>query len=298
MEDIKEQLTNLGKMWPDLRIPRGFKTNCTSIMETPSADNAALVTDSKPPQFFAKMALPQYKDVTTSEYIRPFTMFGFQPVAKLGHHCLVCKRSLAPEEDIESHVKMHQKESPHSCRECGMKFQSLSKLSNHRRMHKILGLYTCIFCCQRFIFDSQRMIHTITMVCRQKVRILGRKVDSGIVCLICHVVFKTKAQLFKHTRKHDLNVSYKCSLCSFDLARCAPEEAIGHIQTKHAWFFRRINRMKRPQGSKSLQPDAKEEKHSEEQAGKKDSEELEDKSGPSGLKDLVPNSEERLESKD
>ncbi|XP_058028384.1 zinc finger protein 345-like [Ahaetulla prasina] len=103
---------------------------------------------------------------------------------------------------VPLHQRLHGRELPHKCSDCGKGFGHKANLTSHQRVHRLEKLYDCSNCGKTFlrksILDMHLRMHT------------GQKPFS---CSDCGLSLSAHSSLVRHQRIHTREKPYKCSEC-------------------------------------------------------------------------------------
>ncbi|XP_013928347.1 PREDICTED: zinc finger protein 397-like [Thamnophis sirtalis] len=103
---------------------------------------------------------------------------------------------------VPLHQRLHSRELPHKCSDCGKGFGHKANLTSHQRVHRLEKLYDCSNCGKTFlrksILDMHLRMHT------------GQKPFS---CSDCGLSLSAHSSLVRHQRIHTREKPYKCSEC-------------------------------------------------------------------------------------
>ncbi|XP_070790285.1 zinc finger protein 420-like [Pituophis catenifer annectens] len=103
---------------------------------------------------------------------------------------------------VPLHPRLHSRELPHKCSDCGKGFGHKANLTSHQRVHRLEKLYDCSNCGKTFlrksILDMHLRMHT------------GQKPFS---CSDCGLSLSAHSSLVRHQRIHTREKPYKCSEC-------------------------------------------------------------------------------------
>ncbi|XP_007439337.1 zinc finger and SCAN domain-containing protein 31-like [Python bivittatus] len=103
---------------------------------------------------------------------------------------------------VALHQRLHSRELPHKCLDCGKSFSHKANLTSHQRVHRLEKLYDCSNCGKSFlrksILDMHLRMHT------------GQKPFS---CSDCGLSLSAHSSLIRHQRIHTREKPYKCSEC-------------------------------------------------------------------------------------
>lgn len=83
---------------------------------------------------------------------------------------------------LQNHEKVHTKETPFLCNECGKGFAVKYNLKVHMRRHSNEKPYSCLQCEKAFAHRSALMTHTRTHSGMKYVLIRRHYYDSLIIC--------------------------------------------------------------------------------------------------------------------
>ncbi|XP_070592669.1 uncharacterized protein [Erythrolamprus reginae] len=100
------------------------------------------------------------------------------------------------------HQRLHSRELPHKCSDCGKGFGHKANLTSHRRVHRLEKLYDCSNCGKTFLRKSILDLHLR--------RHTGQKPFS---CSDCGLRLSAHSSLVRHQRIHTREKPYKCSEC-------------------------------------------------------------------------------------
>ncbi|KAK7068123.1 hypothetical protein SK128_005643 [Halocaridina rubra] len=99
-------------------------------------------------------------------------------------------------------MRVHTKERPFKCMECGQGFANKSTLHTHLRTHTLEKPYTCTECGRSFSVKS-----TLTAHMRLHTQ------ERPYTCSVCGKSFSQKSALNTHMRVHTEEKPYTCSVC-------------------------------------------------------------------------------------
>lgn len=93
------------------------------------------------------------------------------------------------------HEKVHTKEKPYDCADCGQQFTVQSSLARHRKLHSENARpYACLHCGRTFLQRSDLMRHLVT-----------HRAERSYACRVCGQAFTQSGTARDHeTRVHAL----------------------------------------------------------------------------------------------
>ncbi|XP_044512633.1 zinc finger protein 383-like [Gracilinanus agilis] len=110
--------------------------------------------------------------------------------------------------DLTENNRIHFREKPHECSECGKVFHQSSELIQHQKIHTGEKPYKCVECGKFFL--------------RRRNLILHQKVHTGekpYECKECGRFFRQRTHLTSHHRRHTGEKPYVCNECGKTFTR-------------------------------------------------------------------------------
>ncbi|XP_045141365.1 zinc finger protein 699-like [Echinops telfairi] len=114
--------------------------------------------------------------------------------------CKKCSKARSPLSILRK--KVHKRNEPYECRECGKTFNYFSALSSHHRIHTLEKPYECKVCGKAFSFSSSFTTHIRT-----------HSGERPYECQECGKTFIQAAHLTTHKRTHSGERPYGCEDC-------------------------------------------------------------------------------------
>ncbi|XP_056676473.1 zinc finger protein OZF-like [Monodelphis domestica] len=132
--------------------------------------------------------------------------------------------------ELPAYQRIHTKEKPYECKECGKAFTERGSLSVHKRIHTGEKPYKCKECgkafTQRATLDAHQRIHTgekpfeckecgkaFTMKCHLVAHQRTHTGEKPFECNQCGKAFTMKDSLTKHQRIHSGEKPFECKQC-------------------------------------------------------------------------------------
>uniref|UniRef100_A0A8C5S1V1 Uncharacterized protein n=1 Tax=Laticauda laticaudata TaxID=8630 RepID=A0A8C5S1V1_LATLA len=103
---------------------------------------------------------------------------------------------------VPLYQRLHSRELPHKCLDCGKGFGHKANLTSHQRVHRLEKLYDCSNCGKTFLRKSILEMHLRMHT--------GQKPFS---CSDCGLSLSAHSSLVRHQRIHTREKPYKCSEC-------------------------------------------------------------------------------------
>ncbi|CAH0389534.1 unnamed protein product [Bemisia tabaci] len=152
----------------------------------------------------------------TEEQLRPF-------------HCTICDKRYAYANKLALHMKTHTQDPPHRCDLCTKAFYRLDCLKLHMASKHFfadqLGFpksHACNVCGHSFATKSSLKTH-------QSLHCQNSEDTVAFNCIQCKQVFKSRAALNYHLKKHKGQLGFECSYCKKKFVRkCYLDD---HIQS-------------------------------------------------------------------
>ncbi|XP_072947214.1 uncharacterized protein [Epargyreus clarus] len=124
-------------------------------------------------------------------------------ICHAGHRiqCPICKKCLKGH--LTEHMRVHEKQRPHICPECGQSFTQSTQLNVHRRSHTGARPYPCRICNRAFTHSNALMLH-----------IRRHTGEKPFHCAMCPLTFSQLPHMKAHMRNiHKKEECYKCKKC-------------------------------------------------------------------------------------
>ena len=119
---------------------------------------------------------------------------------------------------MEAHQRIHGREEPYKCNECGKSFNWGSHLTRHQRIHMGEKPYKCNICSKALSQNSKLRIH--------------QRIHTGEKLYKCNErgkAFKQYSSLTRHQNIHPEEKPHKCNVCDKAFIKCS--HLWGHERT-------------------------------------------------------------------
>uniref|UniRef100_A0A8D0FIR9 C2H2-type domain-containing protein n=1 Tax=Strix occidentalis caurina TaxID=311401 RepID=A0A8D0FIR9_STROC len=134
--------------------------------------------------------------------------------------------------------KVHTKEKPCKCTECGKGFKGRSRLLNHLQTHTRANTFECVECGKSFSRKANLVVHQRIHTgerpykCKECEKTFSRTSNliahrkthakkKAFSCTTCRKSFSGSAALFQHQRVHIDEKPYRCTECGNSFRLCS-----------------------------------------------------------------------------